>query len=105
MIDIDVPAVFARMEQALATRHFVPEDGREHLEAFGGRWRLYRRTSHEAVSLTWDGKESWFLVAGGVPWRDLARFRVEHDRHYDPENVVSTLLRELAHVPDYDPAF
>ena len=101
---IDIPAIFATMDQALAARGFVPEDGREHPEAFGSRWRLYRRTPREAVSLTWDGKEAWFFVAGGVPWRELALFRVQPDRVYEPATVVGTLLGEVAHVPDYDPA-
>jgi hypothetical protein len=104
MIDIDVSAVFDRMDQALAVRGFGAEDGREHPEAFGSRWRLYRRTPREAVSLTWDGKEAWFVVAGGVPWRELALYRVEHDQGYEPASVVGTLLGEVAHVPDYDPA-
>jgi len=104
MIDIDVAKIYDQMDQALAARGFVPEDGREHPEAFGSRWRLYRRTPREAVSLTWDGKEAWFLVTGGVPWRELALFRVQHDCAYEPATVVSTLLGEVAHVPDYDPA-
>ena len=101
---IDVDAVFAAMDRALVTRGFTPEDGREHPEAFGSRWRLYRRTPREALSLTWDGRESWLLVAGGIPWRELALLRVERDCAYEPAQVVSTLLGEVARVPDYDPA-
>jgi hypothetical protein len=56
------------------------------------------------MSLTWDGKEARLLLAGGIPWRDLALFRVERERAYDPANVVTTLLAEVARVPDYDPA-
>ena len=104
MIDIDVSTVFAQMDRALAARGFVPEDGREHPEAFGSRWRLYRRSPREAVSLTWDGKEACFEVEGGVPWRELALFRVQHDRMYEPATVVGTLLGKVSHIPDYDPA-
>ena len=101
---IDIPAIFATMDQALATRGFAPEDGREHPEAFGSRWRLYRRTPREALSLTWDGKEEWLFVSGGIPWRELALLRVERARAYEPAHVVDTLLGEVAQVADYDPA-
>ncbi len=92
------------MDRALAARGFRAEDEREDPEAFGSRWRLYRRSAREALSLTWDGRDGWMIVQGGIPWRDLAILRTSRDRDYPSTDVVKILLDDVARVPDYDPA-
>jgi hypothetical protein len=100
---IEVSEVFTEMDRALEARGFHPEDERSEPAAFGSRWRLYRRSPREALSLTWDGREGWLLVQGGIPWRDLAIVRTTRDQDYHAADVVSAMLRDVARVADYDP--
>lgn len=101
---IDVSAAFAEMDRAVAAHGFMPESEHHAPQAFGSRSRLYRRSAREALSLTWDGRDSWLIVQGGVPWRDLALYRSGAADTGDATAVVRDLVADLSKVPDFDPA-
>jgi hypothetical protein len=101
---VDTHAIFAAMDAALSARRFAVEDERSHPEAFGSRWRLYRRTAREALLLTWDGREDWLVLHGGVPWRELAIVRDVRESSAAPTELVALLLRDASRAPDFSPA-
>ena len=101
---VDVSEVFAELDRALRARGFHQEDERFDPDSFGSRSRLYRRSPREALSLTWDGKDGWLIVQGGIPWRDLAIIRGVREQGHHPADIVSAMLRDVARLADYDPA-
>ena len=92
---IDILDVFATMDHALDARGYVLEDEHYAAESFGHRSRLYRKDSRTALALIWEARDYWFIVQGGIPWRDLAVYRDVRTSLASPEAIVGALLSEV----------
>src|SRR5687768_1582585 len=92
---VEVLDVFAAMDRVLNARGYVREDDQYDAKAFGYRSRLYRKDPRTALSLLWEARDYWFIVQGGIPWRDLAIYRDVRTTNDDPEAIVAALLREV----------
>jgi hypothetical protein len=92
---VDVLDVFATMDRALGARGYVLEEERYTPESFGYRSRLYRRDAKTALSLQWEARDYWFILQGGIPWRDLAIYRDVRTSTDSPDAIVRALLTDL----------
>ena len=92
---IEVLDVFAAMDRAMQARGYMLEDDHYDAKAFGYRSRLYRKDLRTALTLLWEARDYWFIVRGGIPWRDLATYRDVRTTTEAPEAIVAALLREV----------
>jgi len=92
---VEVLDVFAAMDRAMNDRGYVLEDDHYDAKSFGYRSRLYRKDPRTALSLLWEARDYWFIVQGGVPWRDLATYRDVRTSKEAPAAIVAALLREV----------
>lgn len=90
---VEILHVFAAMDRAMTARGYELEDDRYDAESFGYRSRLYRKDPRTALSLEWEARDYWFILRGGVPWRDLAIYRDIRTTLDSPEDIVTALLR------------
>ncbi len=90
---VNVLQVFAAMDREMARRGFNLESERYDAESFGHRTHSYRRNQKSAASLLWDARDEWFILQGGIPWRDLAYYKEARTSDASPEHVVAVLLQ------------
>lgn len=92
---IDLLDVFAVMDRAMDARGYALESEQYTPQSFGYRTRMYRKDPDTALSLQWEARDSWLIVQGGTPWRDLAIYREARSGRDSPEDIVAALLREV----------
>ena len=59
------------IRDGLLARGYVAEGAVDSPEAMGSWYEDYVRRDRR-IRLVWDGRDEWFVMQGGIPWRDLA---------------------------------
>ncbi|UII25109.1 hypothetical protein LVD15_17575 [Fulvivirga maritima] len=98
--------LFNRIEEKLQAKleldNFKKTESKDEVLSFGSRFTVWKNMTEQlAIRLTWDGKESWFIVeespfnegAEPISWADLVI--VPYDKQLESKDYNERTLKDI----------